>query len=300
MGIALKLAGTLFLAALAALAKQLAADTPVVEIAFFRSLFGLVTVTAIIVATRERFGWLRTRHPWAHVRRGAIGVGGLFTTFLTLSLLPLADATALSFSTPLFVVIFAIPLLGERVGVYRLSAVALGFVGVMMIAAPHLGGSEGVEPEPLGVAFGVAAAVLIALAQIQLRFVGRTERALTTVFYFSLSCTLMSGLVLPFSWATPDLPHFIMLSMTGILGGFSQLFFTQSYRYADASVLAPFDYATLVWALVIGLVVFDEFPEPIVIGGGLLVVASGLVIVVRERMLARRRRSEPLTAHLNS
>lgn len=300
MGIALKLAGTVFLAAMAALAKRLAGNFPVAEIAFFRSFFGLLTVTCLIVATPERFGWLRTRHPWAHVRRGAIGVGGLFTTFLTLSLLPLADATALSFSTPLFVVIFAIPLLGERVGIYRLSAVALGFVGVIMIAAPHVGGSTDIKPEPLGVATGVSAAILIALAQIQLRFVGRTERAMTTVFYFSLSCTLMSALVLPFAWKTPDFTHFVMLSMTGILGGFSQLFFTQSYRYADASVLAPFDYATLVWALIIGLLIFNEFPEPIVIGGGIIVVVSGLIIVLRERMLARRRRAEPLTAHLNS
>jgi len=291
LGIALKLSGTVLLAGMAALVKVLSTKYPIMEIAFFRSVFGLLTVVVLILASRERLGWLRSKHPWAHVRRGMVGVGGLATTFLTLSLLPLADATALSFSAPLFLVMFAIPLLGERVGIYRLSAVAIGFVGVVMIAQPHVTGGEGVTPQPLGVAVGVLAAVLIALAQIALRFAGRTERTYTTVFYFSLSCALISALALPFGWTNPDWGGFTLLALTGLLGGVSQLCFTQSYRYADATALASFDYATLVWALFIGLIFFDEFPTAMVIGGALIVIASGLFIVFRERYLARLRRT---------
>lgn len=290
LGIAYKVIGTVLLSFMGALVKHMSAGYPVAEIVFFRSFFALVPVLGLILASEERFGLLRTRHPWAHVRRSVIGCISLATSFVTIRLLPFADATALSFSAPLFVVIFAIPLLGERIGVYRLSAVGVGFIGMLMIAQPHVAGGPEVAGGPTGVAVGVLSAVLISLAQISVRFASRTERALTTVFYFSAASTLMSGIFLPFDWRMPGPVDFALLTTIGLLGGIAQIAFTQSYRYADASTLAPFDYASLIWALVLGLIFFGEFPQPMVIAGALVVVTSGLIIVFRERYLARKRR----------
>lgn len=290
LGIAYKVVGTILLSAMGALVKHMSTGYPVSEIVFFRSLFALAPVVVLMLASKERFGLLRTRHPWAHVRRSVIGCISLATAFLTIRLLPFADATALSFSAPLFVVIFAIPLLGERIGIYRLSAVFIGFIGMLMIAQPHVAGGPDVSGGSVGVAVGIMSAILISLAQITVRFASRTERALTTVFYFSAASTLMSAMFLPFDWQTPGLADFVLLTLIGLLGGVAQIAFTQSYRYADASTLAPFDYASLIWALILGLIFFGEFPQPMVIAGALVVVTSGLIIVFRERYLARQRR----------
>lgn len=287
LGILFKVTATLIFASLAALVKHLSDRYPVGEIVFCRSAFAIIPVAVLLAVSGERLSLLRTARPLGHVYRAVAGTLGMFTFFATISLLPLPDATALSFSAPLFVVALAALILGERVGPYRIGAVLAGFLGVLLVAQPHAFGDPATLSR-LGVALGLASAFFIALALTFLRALSLTERSVTTVFYFTLASSVLSGLTLPFWFVWPTPGDALLLVLSGIMGGIGQLVLTQSYRFAEASSLAPFDYAQLLWAMLLGALLFSEFPKPVVLAGAAIIAASGIFIVWRERWLARR------------
>lgn len=292
LGIVLKLASTLVFTAMSTLVKMVADRVPVGEIVFARSFFAILPIFVYVLVRGELATALFTRRLGGHIGRAAIGAASMGCNFIALGLLPLADATAIGFASPLITVVLAVLLLGEIVRVYRWSAVAVGFFGVIIMLSPNLGSGAAQEGETLGALLALAGAALGALSLVVVRRLIETEATSTVVFYFSLSTSLFALVTMPFGWVVPDLELAAILITIGILGGIGQILLTQSYRYAEASVIAPFDYTTMVWALIIGFVVFSETVAPAVLLGASIVIGSGLFVIYRERKLGIERRRE--------
>lgn len=292
LGIALKVGATFAFTLMAAIARHLGDTIPVGQMVFFRSAFAFVPIGVFMLFAGAGMRTLVTRNPLMHARRAFTGVLAMFTYFGALTYLPLADVTAISFASPLIVVALAAVLLGEAVRLYRWSAVVVGFAGVLIMVSPHLG--EGFDQGTAGIGIGlaVANAILVAFTMIFIRMMSGIEPALTITFYFQATCTLVSALTLPFAWAAPSFEQFVLLVLLGILGGIGQLLMTNGYRFAQASTLANFDYAAMIWALLFGWLFFAELPVAAVYVGAVIVIGSGLFIAWRERELGLKRSVE--------
>jgi drug/metabolite transporter (DMT)-like permease len=274
------------------LVRYLGDRIPLGQVVFFRSAFGLAPIVAIYVWRGELATAFRTKRPFGHVTRGCISVVGMFLNFAALARLPLVDAIAISFAGPFVTVALAALILKERVRTYRWWAVAAGFAGVVVMLWPYLDVgalvSAGSTATTVGAACAVSSAVANSCAVIQTRRLTDSETTSSIVFYFSLICALVSLLSLPFVWRTPSAPDFAALVMLGMLGGLSHLLLTESYRYAPASVVAPFDYVALLWAFFFGFVLFGEIPSPYVYAGAVIVAGSGLYVIWRERKRGKK------------
>jgi drug/metabolite transporter (DMT)-like permease len=292
--ILVKLISVLLFAIMSALIRYLGDRVPVGEVVFFRSAFGLVPLLVVYTWRRELAVVVRTQRPFGHLGRGLISVAGMFLNFAALARLPLVDVTAISFAAPLITVALAALVLKESVRAYRWSAVAVGFVGVIVMLWPHLNLADLVAAESsastVGALCAVGAAFTNAGSVIQTRRLTDSETTASIVFYFSLICTLAGLCTLPFAWATPGASELTALVAIGVIGGLSHIFLTESYRYAPASVVAPFDYVALLWAFFFGYVLFGEIPTLHVYVGAAIVAASGLFVIWRERQLARMRK----------
>ena len=307
-GIALKVAATFVFAIMSALIKSASARFPVAEVVLFRSLFALVVLVAWLAYRGEFPGALHTRRPLGHIGRSLAGSGGMFANFVVLSLLPLADATAFTFATPLMVVPLAAYLLGEVVRPYRWAAVGIGFVGVLVMLSEHLGeGASHAAPQrALGVAVALAGACCSAVAMIQTRRLTRSEPTGAIVFYFSMLTAVFSAIVLlgaavwPASAPGADLAagqrfvptaslDFALLAAIGVFGGMGQILMTHSYRFADASIIAAFDYVAMIWAAALGYAFFAETPTPRILLGAFIVAGAGIFVLWREKERRRIR-----------
>ena len=287
-GIVYKLLSGAGMAVVAAAIKSLGKDYPIGEIVFFRCLLALPAVLISAYLHPLGFRVLKTKNARAHTVRAVISIIGTVSFFGVLLLLPFGDAMALTFSTPLFVVALAGPLLGERIGPYRIGAVIVGFIGVLLIVYPSATGHDGHARSLLGVGVGILAAFSGACSQIVVRAL-RHDPATTTVFYVSIALIAAALLTAPFGWFWPhSLADWGLLSIVGVVGGLAQLAISHASRMADASTLAPFDYLQLLWAMVIGYVLFSEVPVALVIAGALIVSGSGIFIALRERALKAR------------
>jgi len=285
-GILLKVASALLFAVMSSLIRGFGDTVPVGQVVFFRSAFAIVPVVIIYAARRELMTAVRTGRPFGHVGRGIISVFGMFLSFASLVRLPLVDATAISFASPLITVALAAMILKERVRIYRWSAVVIGFVGVIVMLAPFLEiGHAAASGPAIGAVFALAAAFCNAGTVIQTRRLTDSETTSAIVFYFSLFCALAGALTLPFAWHQPTTKELIELMAIGVLGGVSHILLTESYRFAPASLLAPFDYTAMVWAFVLGYLMFGETPTPLVFLGAVIIAAAGLFVIWRERRL---------------
>ena len=211
--------------------------------------------------------------------------------FAGLGYLPLPEVTAIGYAAPLLTVIFAAMFLGEDVRLFRLSCVALGLVGVLIVLSPRLSVLDGGagHAEAFGAMLVLGGAVFAALAQVFVRKLVMTEKTPAIVFYFSLTATVLSLATLPFGWVWPTPLEAGLLVGAGLLGGVGQILLTSSYREADASLVAPFDYASMLFALAIGWFVFAEMPTVTMLSGAALIVAAGILIILRERRLGKNR-----------
>jgi len=291
LGIGLKIAATFAFTLMAAIARHLGESFPVGQIVFFRSAFAFLPIAGLMLYAGHGFSMLATKRPLSHLRRSFTGVCAMFTYFGALMYLPLADVTAISFASPLIVVALAALILGEAIRLYRWSAVGVGFVGVLIMVSPHLSLGAG-EASTVGLLLALSNAVLVAFTMIFIRMMSSTESALAIAFYFQLASTTVSSLTLPFAWVTPGAGDLALLVLMGILGGFGQLFMTNGYRFAQASTLASFDYAAMVWAILFGWLFFSELPATAVYVGAVIVIGSGLFIAWRERQLGLERQRE--------
>lgn len=302
-GVALKVVSTFAFAGMGALAKSMAGVFPISQIVFFRSLFALVALVLWLRWVGEFPAAIHTRRPFGHLLRGIVGTGGMGGFFLGLALLPLPDATAIGYATPLLVVVLAALFLGEHVRAYRWSAVAAGFVGVVVMVSDHLGEGGGSTFGVLAALFGAGCA---SLATIQTRRLTQTEKTGAIVFYFSMLTTVLSfllmtaGLLWPLKaplgqfladqlWRWPSWPQLGVLCAIGLAGGVGQITMTESYRHADASVIAPLDYVSMIWAVALGYMFFGEIPSARIVGGASIVIVAGLLLIWREHHLGLAR-----------
>jgi drug/metabolite transporter (DMT)-like permease len=290
LGIALKVASTVAFTAMSTLIKLVSDRYPVGEIVFFRSALALVPV-AMWVGWREFPHIFRTSRFGGHVVRSVAGSASMFCGFSALALLPIADATAIGYASPLLTVVFAVFLLHEKVHVYRWSAVAVGLGGVLIILSDYFGPEAGdvTHASTAGALFAVGGAVMSALAATQTRSLTRLESAATIVVYFSSLTAFFALFTLPFGWAVPHGLDIVALCGAGVFGGIGQVLLTQSYRFGDASVVAPFDYTSMIWTLIVSLAIFGTWPSPIVLSGAAVVIAAGLFVIWRERALGIER-----------
>lgn len=284
-GIALQLSATVFFAIMSALARLVADEVPSGQIVFFRSAFGLLPLIAWLLWNRCLARAVATRQPFGHVLRGLIGVGSMWLSFAALAFIPLAEAVAFTYTTPLVAVILAAILLGERVPAFRWGVLGIGFCGIGLMLWPSfshasLGAGEG----PLtGAILALGGAIGAGFALTQVRQLTRSETAEAIVFYFSIVSACVGLATLPFGWVMPNLRTIAILIGLGTSGGLGQICMTVATRYAPASVVAPLNYATLLWATVFGVVVFGEWPSRLVVLGAAVVIGAGLALIWRER-----------------
>ena len=290
-GIALKLASVLVFIVMSSLIKATAQHVPAGEAVFFRSFFAIPVIVAWLAMRRELSSGFKAVAPLGHVWRGLMGTLAMGMGFAGLGYLPLPEVTAIGYAAPLLTVIFAAMFLGEEVRMFRIASVALGLAGVLIVLSPRLTVLQGAtgHAEALGAMLVLGGAMFAALAQVFVRKLVLTERTPAIVFYFSLTATTLSLVTLPFGWVWPSPFEAALLVTAGLLGGVGQIFLTSSYREADASLVAPFDYASMLFALGIGYFVFAEVPTWTMMAGAVLVVTAGCLIIWRERKLGLER-----------
>ena len=291
-GILLKICAVVLFISMASLIKATAEHVPPGQAVFFRSAFAIPVILIWIAMRGELATGLRVASPASHFWRGFVGTTAMGLGFASLGLLPLPEATALGYAAPLLTVVFAAMFLDERVGVYRISMVGLGLVGVLIVLSPRLTTLSGPMVETaqaVGAILALMGATCAALAQIYIRKMVATEKTSAIVFYFSITSASLSLLTIPFGWVMPDGRELVLLIIAGLLGGAGQIFLTSAYRFAPASVVAPFDYASMIFALVIGYFVFNEVPTKTMLMGAALVILAGCLIIWREQRLGLKR-----------
>jgi drug/metabolite transporter (DMT)-like permease len=282
-GVALRLLTALLLAAMFALVKLAASrGVHLVESLFYRQI-GSALCALALVAAGPGFASLRTRRIGAHVGRMALGIVAMALNFLAMILLPLAEATAIGFTVPVFSTMLAALLLGEPTGKWRWGAVVAGFLGVLLIVRPGVG-----EVPLIGASVALVAALLTAAVTVVIRRLGATEQASTTVFWFAVSSLLPLGLLMLHFGGAHDPATWLILAGLALVGGLAQLTLTAALRLAPVALVMPMDYTSLLWATLLGAWLFAEVPTPWLWVGAPVIIGSGLVIVWREHRLARR------------
>ena len=289
-GIVFKVMSVCMFMGMASLIKAASADVPPGQAVFFRSFFALPIILGWLAIRHElRSGW-KTKNPLGHFWRGLVGTSAMGLGFTGLGLLPLPEVTAIGYAAPLLVVVFAAMFLNEDVRAFRLSAVALGMVGVLIVLSPRLSvGASLNSSETLGAVVVLMGAVLASLAQVFVSKFVATESTAAIVFWFTITSSIMALFTLPWGWVMPSWQVALMLIMAGFLGGIGQIFLTSSYRFADASLVAPFDYTSMILALLIGYFIFDEVPTGTMLIGAGIVILAGVLIIWRERKLGLQR-----------
>ena len=270
-----------------ALVKFEEAVYPVSQVVCFRSVFALLFSCAL-VHRDGGFSILRTNRMAEHIGRGTLQFISMICIFVAYHLMPLADAVAVTFSSPLFLTLLSIPLLGERVGRHRWAAVIVGFVGVMIMVQPGPGTFS------VGSLLALANAALGASVTIALRRMSLTERPAALVTYQALVATALSLLTLPFGWVTPTWQGAIGLGSIGLVSGFGQILWTQAFKMVPAAILAPFSYTSMIWSIAFGYLIWGDLPTPLLIVGACVVASSGLYILYRETV--RRQSRKPVLA----
>ena len=250
-------------------------DYPIGQVLFFRGFFGIIFYFFIIPKERLH-NFYETNRPGLHALRCLSGLIALVSIFIALRELPLATVVSISFAAPIFTTIFSIFLLNEKVGIFRWLAVIIGFVGILIITEP------GISELNIFYIFPIIFCLGLSYVAISIRQLSTTEPVWLISFYFSLSITLLSFLTIPNGWVMPSIKDFIFLSMIGIFGGVANLWLSQSYKYAEVSLVTPLKYLALVFAIFFGYFIWDEIPTIKTLGGALLVIISTLIIFRRE------------------
>lgn len=294
LAVLLKVTAIALFTALSGIIKATSETVPAGEAVFFRSFFAIPVIVAWLAARGELRHGLITKKPMFHVWRGLVGTSAMGMTFMGLALLPLPEVTAIGYATPIFTLVLAALFLGETIRLVRISAVAIGLLGVLIMIWPRLGGDLG-DGAMLGVLLVVGATVARGFVQIHIRRMVQSEHTAAIVFYFSLTASALALLTAPFGWVMPDAQTAALLVSAGLVGGVAQILVTSSYRFAPASMLAPYDYASMIFAIVIGYVWFDEWPTLVMLAGAALVIAGNVLVIWREHRLGLRRgKAKPL------
>ncbi len=272
---ALVSAGSLTLVVMATVVKHLGTELPAMEILFFRSAIGFLFVLPLFA--RNPLEPFRTKRPGMHLLRGAVGAVGNACFFWTITHMLLADAMALQFSRPLFMIPLAVFLLGETVGLRRTAVAAVGFAGIMLYARPFTGGFE---PDALVGALGALAGGLVVIC---IKRLATTEPTRVIMFYYAFWNALFALIPAALFWVTPTLPQLALLTVVGILGIGGQSLITHGLTMGEATVLVPLDYSRIIYSAALGYLLFNEIPGPWSFAGMALIVACSLYLVLTEK-----------------
>lgn len=276
-GIAYMLLATACFATLDASAKLMTREMSVVQAVWGRYLFNFLLFAPLLLTTVSPRRLVATRRLGVQLLRAVFLVGATFAFWIGLSYLPLAEAVTLGFVSPLLVTALSVPLLGEKVGVHRWSAVLVGLAGVLIIVRPGVGVMHWAVAMPL------LTALSYAFYQILTRILSRTDEALTSLFYGALGGVVLTSLAVPFVWVWPTWQQWLALAWLGLLGGVGHFLLIRAFTAAPASMLAPFNYSGLLWATLLGWLLFGDLPDGWTLAGAAVIVASGLYILQRER-----------------
>lgn len=291
-GILLKLCSVTVFVVMAGLIKATSQDVPPGQAVFFRAFFAIPVIFAWLMIRGELHIGIRVQSPMGHLWRGLIGTMAMGLGFAGLAFLPFPEVKAIGYAAPILTVIFSAMFLGEQVRAFRLGAVALGLVGVLIVLSPRLSNlsdTAGDSWAAFGAMLVLMGAICAALAQVFVRKLVATERTSAIVLWFSVTASCLSLLSLPFGWVIPQWWQIGCLILAGFLGAVGQIFLTSSYRFADASVIAPFEYSSMIFAILIGYFVFDETPTLVMLAGASLIIFAGIIIIWRERQLGLER-----------
>jgi drug/metabolite transporter (DMT)-like permease len=225
---------------------------------------------------RGQFALLRTKRPVLQIVRPGFLVLSITSLFVGLTYLPIAEVTAIGFTGPLFITALSVPFLGERVGWHRWFAVIVGLAGVLVIVRP--GGAVW----HWSAAMSLLGAVCFAFFQLLTRRLASEERHQTTLLYTSLAGTAWASLIVPFFWITPSADHWLMFVIIGAMGAGAHFCMIQAFAKAQASLLAPLNYSKLIWVLILGYLVFGDFPGLDTLLGSAVIVAAGIYVLYRE------------------
>lgn len=258
-----------------------------IELIFWRQAIATVLI-GVGLAITGRLALLKTQRLRSHSVRSATGLFGMLFTYGAVLLLPLAEATTLGFTAPVFAVLIAMVLFGEKIGRYRWAAVAMGFGGVIVVMQPGSGDHQGVTL--IGVAVGLMAPLMVAFISFQIQDLNKTENPWSIVFWFAGLSTPVAALALPFVSGTHDAETWGIILAMALMGVLAQILLTTSLRFGSAAVILPMDYTALLWASFYGMYVFDRAAPASLWLGAPLIIAAGLLIAWRERQLAVARR----------
>ena len=278
-GIVFMILMTICFSSLDALAKYISGELPLLMLLWGRYAFHFLFVTLFFFRGMSR-DIILTQKITLQILRSILLVGAGLSFWGALIFLPLADCTVIFFASPLFVTALSVPLLGEHVGIHRWGAVVVGLVGVMIVVRPGMGFVHWASILPL------ITALFYASVQIITRVLGRTDHALTTLFYTSIGGLAFSSIGVLFVWVTPSLEQWVILVWLGFLGAVGHYFMIRAFAIAPVSVLAPFDYTTLIWAILFGFLLFRELPDAWTIAGATIIISSGFYLIHRETRFA--------------
>jgi drug/metabolite transporter (DMT)-like permease len=253
---------------------------PIGEVLFFRGFFGMIPIFFLIPKERY-FNFYKTNRPFLHFRRCVSGLVAIVAIFIALRKLPLATVVSITFAAPIFTTIMSIFFLSEKVGLYRWLAVLVGFIGILIISEPGFSSLNFYYIYPIIFCLGLSY-VAIAIKQLS-----STEPVWLIGLYFSFSIMIMSFFTLPQGWIMPNLKDLFLLCMVGILGGLANLWLTQSYKYAEVSLVTPLKYLALLFAIFFGYIFWDETPTIKTLLGAALVIISSIIIFRREIYLKK-------------
>ena len=281
LGMAAAMGAFFMFSIMMAFAKLLSAKHSVIEIAFYRNLIASVPFLFMILALGRREILVLRAKPMLVGLRAVIGTISLIITFTAYSLMPLADTTAVLFTSSLFIPILGVIFLRESVGPYRWSAVAIGFAGVVIMSRPSG------EVYTLGIAVAICAALMHSILQIILRYLGRYESPETVSFYFFVIGTFLTALALPFVAVRPTIAEVPLLLGVGLSGAAAQWLLSVAFKNAPAAIVTVFNYSGIVWATLFGWMIWNDWPLPTVLVGGTVVIASNILMIWRESRLGK-------------
>ena len=266
---------------MAVFAKLLSENHSVIEIAFYRNLIASMPFLVLIFVFGRREILIIRSRPTAIGLRAVLGSVSLMTTFAAFSIMPMAETTVLLFTASLFIPVLGVVFLREHVGPYRWAAIAIGFAGVVIMASPAGNVST------LGITVALAASLMHATLQIVLRYLGKFESPETVTFYFVVIGTLVTALPLPFVAVTPTIDEIPLFFGVGLTGAAAQWLLSVAFRNAPAAVVTVFNYTGIVWAMLFGWMIWNDWPLPAVLMGAAIVVGSNALVVWRETQLGK-------------
>ncbi len=269
------LAGVAGFAVMDAIIKWLTADYPVPQVVALRSWFGL-PLLCMLALRGGGLKSLKTRRPLVHIGRYSLVLILSFSFFWGLSQMKLVDAIAISFAAPIFIAVFSVLLLKEPVGLHRWAAIGVGFCGVLVMLRPGMGVFQWASLVVLG------SVLAYALLMITTRAFKSTESTATLMLYPQLGISLTGIIIAPMFWVTPNLGDLGLFALTGLFGSVGVMCLTHAFRLAPVATVTPFEYSALIWATLLGFLLWDELPDSYTLIGAGIVISSGLYIIYRE------------------